>query len=195
MRAFARSAWSLIELALGLVELNLEGPGIDLREHLPLLYVLAFVEVHADELAVHAAADDDRAHRHHGAQAAEIDRDVAGLSRFGRHGDRAAIAALSAAPLPGLLRLRLRRRLAAAGLVVIEPCADAGGRYDHGERDEECVAPARGFQGVLHGDPFGGPHFTTSSPPRQLASNDGKEVLPAFAGRLPDLGHVPPDCR
>src|ERR1051325_3687708 len=154
----------LDELALGLVELNLEGPGIDLREHLPLFYILPFGEVDADELAVHAAADDDRAHRHHGAQAAEIDRDIARLSRFGRHGDRAAIAALCAAPLPGLLGFRLRRGFAAAGLVVIEPCADAGGHHDHSERDEQGGAPLPGFHCVLHGDSFRGPHFTTSSP-------------------------------
>jgi len=48
---------------------------------------------------------------------------------------------------------------AAAGLVVIEPCADASGHHDHGERDEQGGAPLPGFHCVLHGDSFPRPPF------------------------------------
>src|SRR6185369_5687823 len=129
----------------------------DLREHVALLHVLPLGEIDAHELAVDAAAHDDRAHRHHGAQPAEIDRDIADLGHAGHDRDRASVRALAAAlsGAPGLA-LRLRGGFAAAGLVVMDPGADERGRHHEDERYDQQVPPTR-VHGAIHGESSEGP--------------------------------------
>ena len=65
------------KLAFGLFQLNLERPGIDLREKIADFNVLALFKSDIDKLAIHATANGDRAQRSNGTEAVEINGKVA----------------------------------------------------------------------------------------------------------------------
>jgi hypothetical protein len=79
----------LRELALDLHELGLEGPRIDLGQHVAGLDDLAFLEGGPHELAVDPAADRHRVQRGDRAEAGQVDGEVAGPGGDGHHRDRA----------------------------------------------------------------------------------------------------------
>ncbi len=111
-----------------LIELGLIDGRIDARQHVALLDVLAFLETHAEELAV-----DLRAHRHgverlHRADGVEIDRHVGAFRRGDENRHRPAIAGKAAAAG------RLRRRAA-------EVIDRARREHDH-QRAEQQSTPA-----------------------------------------------------
>src|SRR5437016_5775691 len=72
------------ELPKRLLKLDLEGTRIDLREKISLVNELAFLEGNADQLAVNATADGDGVEGSDGAQAIEVNGQVAALCR-GNH--------------------------------------------------------------------------------------------------------------
>jgi hypothetical protein len=72
------------ELPHRLLELDLEGTRIDLREKIPLVNELAFLEGNADQLAVNAAADSNGVKGSDSAEAIEVNGQVAALCR-GNH--------------------------------------------------------------------------------------------------------------
>jgi len=76
------------ELALGLGELGLERPRIDLGEHVTRLDDLALLEGSAHQLTVDPAPDRDRVERGDRAEAGEVDREVAASGGNGDHRDR-----------------------------------------------------------------------------------------------------------
>ncbi len=111
-----------------LIELRLIGGGIDARQHVALLDVLAFLEVDAEQLAVDLRAHGHGVERLDGADGVEIDRHVG----FGRGGDqhrhRPAFGAEAAAAL-------LRRR---AG----EDVDQRRGDHDDDQPDRQIAAGA-----------------------------------------------------
>src|SRR6266436_2888940 len=74
------------ELPKRLLKLDLEGTRIDLREKISLVNELAFLEGNADQLAVNAAAHGDGVEGSDGAEAIEVNGQVAALCR--RNHDR-----------------------------------------------------------------------------------------------------------
>jgi len=76
-------------LSLGLGQLHLEGPRVDLGQQLAALDELALPEQDLHQLAVDAALDGDGVERRDGAEAVEVDGDVP-LSRRHRHHRHAA---------------------------------------------------------------------------------------------------------
>src|ERR1700742_432771 len=70
------------------IERRLERPRIDLRQHIAGVYVLAFLEVYAVELAVDARVDRDGVESLHGAEGAEKDRYIFLCRRSDRCGNR-----------------------------------------------------------------------------------------------------------
>src|SRR6267142_6262800 len=67
------------ELPQRLLELDLEGTRIDLREKISLVNELTLLEGNADQLAVNAAADSDGVEGGDGAEAIEVNGQVAAL--------------------------------------------------------------------------------------------------------------------
>ena len=65
-------------LALGLGELDLEGPRVDLREEIAAMHELSLPEGDAEELAVDAAVDGDGVRGRDRSEPRESDGDVAG---------------------------------------------------------------------------------------------------------------------
>ncbi len=92
----------LLERTLGLRELHLVGPRVDLGQQLALLHALSFGEVDANELAIETRADRDRVDWGHRPQGAEPHLDVLALRRDDPDRDDliAAEAAASAAEGP-----------------------------------------------------------------------------------------------
>ena len=76
------------ELALDLHELGLEGPRVDLGQHVAGLDDLAFLEGGPHELAVDPAADRHRVQRGDRAEAGQVDGQVTGPGGDGHHRDR-----------------------------------------------------------------------------------------------------------
>ena len=74
------------KICLRLVESHLEGPGIDDRQQVSLVDVLAFLEIDLRQLSVHPALHADRVGSGHVAQSLEVHRHIAPLSRG--HADR-----------------------------------------------------------------------------------------------------------
>src|SRR6185437_15827471 len=76
-------------LGLRLIELRLVNGGIDARQHVALLDVLAFLEIDAENFAVDLRADGHGVERLHRADGVEIDRNVGAANRRGQHRYRA----------------------------------------------------------------------------------------------------------
>ena len=81
---------------------GLEGGGVDLRQHVAALDVLAFVERDLDELAFDLRAHRDGVERPHGADAVEIDRNI-GAARGAAITGTGPVAGEAAAAWPDLL--------------------------------------------------------------------------------------------
>ena len=106
----------LFERALGLRQLHLIGPRVDLGQHLALRHALAFGEVHLDQLAVEARAHRHGVDRRHRAQRPQVDVEVLPRRRDDpdRHHLAAAAASAEAAARP-VRRSPVRRLAPAAG--------------------------------------------------------------------------------
>src|SRR5581483_10530618 len=104
------------ELALRLLELDLEGPRVDLEEDLILLDELPLLEADLLELAVHPRADRDGVECRHRPRGREVDLEVALLRR--RHDDR-----------------RRAPRLRGGGLFTVGPGAAARAERDGEDAD------------------------------------------------------------
>ena len=74
------------QVGLRLIERHLERPGIDDRQQVSLIDVLAFFEIDLRQLSIHPALYADRVGGGHAAQAFQIHRDVATLGGGDRHG-------------------------------------------------------------------------------------------------------------
>ena len=85
------------QLPLGLLQLHLEGPRIDLGEELALLHELAFFEEHAHQLAVDTRLHRHRAQRRYRAESVDDEVDVALCRRRGDHRGWPALSAARAA--------------------------------------------------------------------------------------------------
>src|SRR5207244_750116 len=118
-------------LPLGLRELDLERPRVDLDQEVTLFDELAFLERDLVDLAIHAGADGDVVQRRHGAEACEVDGEVTPGRGHGDDGRAAAPAtsATTAAPAaPGLI-LRGRLGVVGAGIPPV-PAARDDCEYD-----------------------------------------------------------------
>jgi hypothetical protein len=81
------------QLSFGLDELRLEGAGVDLGQQVVLLDQLSFGKSHAHQLAVDAAADDNRVVRGRRTEAREVNAELAAARGGGhyRHGSAALL--------------------------------------------------------------------------------------------------------
>ncbi len=139
----------LVHRLLGdrLVELGAVDGGIDVGQDEILLDVLAFLEIHAHQLAVDLGADGHGVERAAGADAVEIDRDVVLLYRSDqhRHGQVGTLSPASALRSGRTLWLQGLRQI----LRGIEIKRADGHREDREEPGEAALPsrPARGGRG------------------------------------------------
>jgi hypothetical protein len=89
------------ELTLSLFELDLKGTRIDLRKNFALVNKLAFLESDVDELAIHAATNCDSIEGGDGADAVEINGQVAELRAGDDHRHGKTTGASTALAFPG----------------------------------------------------------------------------------------------
>jgi hypothetical protein len=125
------------ELALGLLELHLEGARIDFGKEVALLHRLSFLEKDAHQLAVDARAHRDGSQGRHRAQAAHDDIDVAQRRRRADHRRRSPAHSATA-----LLQRHRRGRRACAPVVAIHPPGGAGDDGEADEREDELAGAA-----------------------------------------------------
>jgi hypothetical protein len=88
-------------LPLGLLELNLEGARINLRQKISCVNELTFLERDTNELTIHAAANRNGIERGDGAKTIKVHRKVAALRRRDHNRDYEAPAASTSLALTG----------------------------------------------------------------------------------------------